>query len=359
MKTVFNKDNQGHLTKNYPIFFGDSLGLLDTVNVTNKRIEALKEQQRSNAWYPTEVSMTQDRQDMINVNRDTADLMVLTISWQHLTDSITGRSIGAMLLPHVTNPEAEVMISEWSNIEFVHGEAYSHIVKQTMSDPDQSLLDTYRDLKILARSKNIIKVFDDLYTMPLDLPLREKKKIMAKALCVINVMELCSFMASFCVTFAIAETGVFQGIAETVSLIAKDELLHGHMSYELIKATRDVDGWEDIYEEIKPEVQEIIKSIVQGELDWNAYLFSEGRKVVGLTEDLLDDTVLYFANTVYKILKLDNPFKVVENNPSKFMEHYLDRSLLQFAPQEIQHGSYRQGAVVDDLGGDLDLDFDV
>ena len=42
-RTVFNENNTGHITKTYPMFFGDSLGLMDTVNVVNKEIESLKE----------------------------------------------------------------------------------------------------------------------------------------------------------------------------------------------------------------------------------------------------------------------------------------------------------------------------
>ena len=41
------------------------------------------------------------------------------------------------------------------------------------------------------------------------------------------------------------------------------------------------------------------------------------------------------------------------------MDKYIDRSLLQFASQEIQHTSYRQGSVVDDLSDDIDLDFEI
>lgn len=128
-RTVFNEKNTGHITKQYPMFFGDSLGLLDTVNIVNKEIEDLKEKQRSFRWYATEINLSQDKQEMLTAPPEIVDLMNKTISWQQFTDSFTGRSIGAMFLPHVTNPQAEVMISEWSNIEFVHGEAYTHIVK--------------------------------------------------------------------------------------------------------------------------------------------------------------------------------------------------------------------------------------
>lgn len=357
MRTVFNEHNTGHITKSYPIFFGESLGLLDTVNIVNEDIESLKEKQRGGKWYPTEIGMSQDRQDMKDAPIGVVDLMNKTISWQHTTDSVAGRSIGAMFLPHVTNPQAEVMISEWSNIEFVHGEAYSHIVKQTRLNPDEAIKETYANIKILNRSKKIIEVFNDLYNMDHKLDLHSKKKIMAKVLCTTMAMECISFMSSFAVTFAIAEKGWFQGIAETVSLICRDELYHTRMSYELIKATRDVDGWQDIYKEIEEDIKEIIVSIVNSEHVWSDYVMSEGRGVQGLTKEMLIDTNLYFANAVFTMLRIENPLRVVKENPCTFMEKYVDRSLLQFAPQEIQHGSYRQGSVVDDLDEDMDLDF--
>lgn len=356
-KTVFNEYNKGHITKHYPMFLGDSLGLMDTVNVTNEAVEALKEKQRGGRWYPTEISMSQDRQDMTIAPKAVVDIMNLAISWQHTQDSVAGRSIGALLLPHVTNPEAEVLIGEWCAIEFVHGEAYIHIVKQTRLNPDDAIKETYKNIRVLNRSKKIIEVFNSLYNMDKNLPYREKQKIIAKVLCTIMAMECISFMSSFAVTFAIAEQGWFQGIGETVSLIARDELYHTRMSYELIKAQKEVDGWQDIYDEIADDVTEIITSITKGEMEWNKYLLSEGRELSNLTLETLEKTNLYFNNAVFTLLELPNPLEVVTENPCKFMEKYVDRSLLQFASQEIQHGSYRQGCIIDDLTDDIDLSF--
>lgn len=358
-RTVFNQNNKGHLTKTYPIFFGGSLGMYDSVNITNKKIEELKELQRSMGWFPTEVSLSQDRSDMKSTSKDTVDLLVKTIMWQSMTDSIASRSIAALMSPHCTNSEADSMIAEWSRMEFTHSEAYLHIIKQVMPNPDETLLEAYRDLKIRARSQVLIEVFDNVYNMDKNTPLEDKKDMMAVLLCTLMFMEGVSFMASFAVTFAIAETGVFQGISETVGMIAKDEITHSLMSYELIKACRDVDGWEDVFKRIKPKVKAIYDSLVKAEEEWTDYLFSDGRSVVGLNGDMLKGCVHHFATTCYNIVGIKAPFEAVEDNPCSYMSNYLDRSLTQYAPQEIQHGAYRQGGVVDDLEDDFDLDFEV
>lgn len=356
-RTVFNQNNTGHITKTYPMFFGDNLGMYDSVNITNKNIEALKELQRSMGWFPTEVSLSQDRSDMKTTSKDTVDLLVKTIMWQSMTDSIASRSISALLMPHVTNSEAESMIAEWARIEYVHAETYLHIIKQTMPNPDGALLEAYRDLKIRARSQVLIDVFDNVYNMDINTPLEEKKELMAILLCTVMFMEGVSFMASFAVTFAIAETDVFQGIAENVGMIAKDEITHSLMSYELIKACRDVDGWGEVFKRVKPRVKAIYDALVKGEEDWTDYLFSDGRSVVGLNASILKGCVHHFAGTCYGIVGIEAPFELVKENPCTYMSNYLDRSLTQYAPQEMQHGSYRQGSIVDDTEDDLDLDF--
>lgn len=222
-RTVFNENNTGHLTKSYPMFLGDSLGINDTVNTVNKKVAELVELQRSLNWHPTtEVNLTQDRMDMLNSSKDVVELMTLTIGWQSMQDSIAGRSIGALLLPHVTNPEAETLISEWNRMECVHSQSYQHIVKQVMPNPDLALIDIYKNKRQLERSSKIIEVFNSLYNMPHDTPAREKKKIIAKVLATIMAMECISFMSSFAVTFAIAETNKFQGVGEIVRLICRD-----------------------------------------------------------------------------------------------------------------------------------------
>ena len=358
-KTVFNSNNKGHITKTYPMFFGDSLGLGDTVNVVNKRLERLKEQQRAKGWFPTEVSLVQDRIDMLKVPKDTADLMVKTILWQSVTDSIASRGIGAMLLPHLTNTEAVAAVAEWNRIEVIHEETYLHIIKQTMPNPDEAILEAYRDINIRKRSEELIRVFDDILNMRNDLPLEEKKEKMAVLLCTLMFMEGVSFMASFAVTFAIAQQKVFQGIAENVTMIMKDELLHSLMSLEMIKACRDVDGWGDIFEKIKPQVKSIYDTLVNAEMEWTNYLFSDGRSVVGLTEDLLKDYVKYTAQTCYNLVGVKYDWDKVEYNPCTYMDKYVDGSSLQNAPQEIQHGNYVQGGIEDDLGEDDDLDFEL
>lgn len=130
------------------------------------------------------------------------------------------------------------------------------------------------------------------------------------------------------------------------------------MAYELIKAQKEVDGWGYIYKEVEKDIAAILFEIVQGELDWTDYLF-EGRSLVGLTADLLKGCTLHYAHIVYSALGITNPFEVVKENPCTYMKKWVDGATMQHAPQEIQHGAYRQGSIDDDVSSIDDLDFEI
>lgn len=160
-------------------------------------------------------------------------------------------------------------------------------------------------------------------------------------------------MGSFSVTFAIAETGIFQGIAQDVKLVCRDELLHCRASYEMIKVLQDDPEWAEAIESCKGEVEQMLNESIEDEQTFSEYLFSEGRSVVGLNQTLYMEYVRFSATTVYKALKID--FKdAIEVDPLPYMKDYIDSSMIQVAAQEIQLTSYNVGVIIDDSTG-LDL----
>lgn len=213
--TVFNAKNQGYVTKKYPLFMGEQLGLFDTVNVAYPAIEKLYQQQLAQVWNEHEVDLTQDRMDMLRVPKETADLMVKTLSWQHLADSVAAKSIAALLIPFCTNSELEGMLTIQSFFEIIHSRTYSHIVKQTFVDPNKMIEQTYNDVGVLLRSEAIVKAFDELESLPKDAPTQRKKEVLLKVLVALFALEGIAFMSSFAVTFAITETDVFSRYRRT------------------------------------------------------------------------------------------------------------------------------------------------
>jgi len=350
-KTVFNAENTGHETGNYPLFFGEQLGFIDTINMPYPVLDTLFQEQLSQIWNEFEIDLSQDRQDMLNAKPEIVDLMVKTILWQHLADSIASRSITGILMEHVTNTDLEAWYNCVSLFETIHARTYSHIIKQTFPDPNQALREGYADLAVVKRSDILKDCFDDLANLPVTASLEQKEEKLYLALIALYCLEGINFMSSFAITFGIAETGIMQGIAQNVSLICRDEMLHARGGAEVLKI--EIKKNPALFERLAPQIKMLFDAVLETEMKWTDYLFSEGRQVVGVNPKLIKEYVNYMAQPVARTLGIEVP--LIEENPLPYMENYIDSSKVQMAAQEIQLTSYLVNSVLapTDMAGRL------
>lgn len=350
-KQIFNKDNTGYLTNEYPIFLGAPLGLFDTVNVAYPELEDLYQLQISQMWNEFEVDLTQDRMDMQRLPKEVVELMTFTISYQYLIDTVAAKSITSHIIQHCTNSEAEGMFTVQALFEVIHARTYSHIVKQTFIDPNTLIKQTYENSEVLKRALSPITVFNDLANLAADADDESKRRAIIKAMAALMSLEAISFMASFAVTFAIAETGAFQGIGKLVGLICRDEILHARMDYAVFKVLMRDEKWKKSFDAIKHQLKDVLDAAVKQENDFADYLFSDGRQIVGLNARLLKEYVQHLSGPIYDIMGFKTSFEKVLVNPLPYMNKHIDSSEIQAAAQEIQITNYRIGAIVDDTEG--------
>ena len=184
-------------------------------------------------------------------------------------------------------------------------------------------------------------------------------------------LERLQFIASFAVTFAIADSGLFQPIGKAVQRIAKDEIeTHAELDKEVIKQEMKTERGKIAYEQTKDELEAALNAIVQQECKWVDFLFSEGRELVGLTPDILKQWIGFNAQFVFDFMDYkpssqtiayvnEGSYRGISGLPSKnplpFMTNWLDMSKNQAAPQEENHGQYKVNAV---HRNDEDEDFD-
>ena len=352
--TVFNQHNDGFKTGEYPIFLGQPLGIFDTINVRYPELEELYQKQLAQIWNEHEVELSQDRMDMATVDQSVVDLMVFTISYQYLVDSVAAKSISSVLLQHCTNSEAEGLLTVQAFFEVIHARTYSHIIKQTFLDPNDMIAQTYANTEVLRRAGMVVEIFEELANLPADASEEEKRQAILLVIAVLMGLEAVSFMGSFLVTFAIAETDVFQGIAKLVGLICRDEVLHARMDYAILSALLKDPLWYASFQAVKSRIVDVFNETRQREHDFADYLFSNGRQMVGLNAPIIKEYVDYLAYPLYGIIGAEAPFAQPKENPCPLMDKYINPAEIQAAAQEIQITSYRVGSVLDDLNT-LDL----
>lgn len=350
----FNAKNTGHLTKTYPLFLGEPLGVVDTVNIQYPQIEELYQKQLGQIWNEFEIDLTQDKMDMLNAPKSTVDLMVKTIMWQTVADSVASRSILETLGKWVSNPELMNLLTIWSFFEVIHARAYSHIIKQTFINPNEMLEQIYGEAEVLQRSEIIVSTFDKMEAMTEEDGIEAVRKQIVLTIVALFALEAIAFMSSFAVTFAITETGIFQGIMKEVKLICRDEVLHTRMDYTILDILKSDPEMVDTIKSCLPEIQNILDSVLQQELNWADYLFSEGRSVVGLNATLLKEYTLHMAKPLYVALGANFTEPSYDKTPLPYMTKYIDPTKMQTAPQELQNDNYLVGAIKDDTD-ELDL----
>ncbi len=352
----FNAENKSYQTANYPLFLGEPLGIVDTINIKYPVLEDLYQKQLAQIWNEFEIDVKQDRMDMLKVPKETTDLMVKTIMWQTVADSVASRSIIETLGDYITNSELMNLATLWSFFEVIHARTYSHIIKQTFTYPNELLEELYKDAGVLQRSEIIVSTFDDMAAMsPERNTEHEIRCQIIRTITALFALEAIAFMSSFAVTFAITETKVFQGIGKLVKLICRDEVLHTRMDYAILDIIKADPTWTQALADTKGDVQRILSSVVEQELNWADYLFSEGRKVVGLNATLLKEYTCWMSKPVFDAMGAEFRWDVPRVNPLPYMEDYTQGSKTQTAPQELQNDSYLVGAIADDTD---DLDFD-
>lgn len=136
-----------------------------------------------------------------------------------------------------------------------------------------------------------------------------------------------------------------------------DEAIHLAATQQMFKIWRD--GRDDLemqqlVEEMKPEIRQIMLDAIEQEKEWAEYLFKDG-SMLGLNKRILIEYLEHIADKRLKALGLQ-PEYGEKKNPIPWINNWLQSDDVQVAPQETEISSYLTGQVdstvdLDDLGG--------
>jgi len=354
---MFNNNNTEWKEGKYSLFLGQEPALYDSINVTHPKLFDLYKRQKAMDWSEDELSLEQSRIDMQSCPEEIKDVMVKNLSLQWEADSIASRSIAPLFAPFVTNSELWAAWLKVSEIEVLHALTYSEIVRQCIPKPEVIFTQIMENEEIVRRLKPVSKAFKELQIEGGLKIIGENigddhsyNKVM-NAVVALYCLERLQFQASFAATFAVVDQGWFLAIGKLIQKIAQDErFIHAEIDEYVIKhelTTERGKQWLETYEDF---VKQMIDSVVQAEYKWAEYLFSEGRKVVGLNENLMKEWVDFNAQDVYNTLGFE--CRKIKTNPLKFMDNWFDLNKTQNAQQEADSANYLLNIIVNDIRED-------
>lgn len=362
---IFNTDKTVEdYQSGQPLFFGKEPGLFDSIHKPYPRIWELYKIMQSLSWDANEFDYSICNIEFKTCPKSVSDMMTTTLAWQWTNDSIAARSVVGTLAPIVTDTSLWAALSSINTSEQIHSETYSEIVRMSFDNPSSVLSDVLRVKETIDRSEAIGAVFSRLYEVSHkyalgQLTAEEIYDDVLLAIVALYLLERIQFMASFSITFTICSTNLFQPIGKAVQKIAQDELeVHAELDKEVIRIERSTDRGAAAIQRLTPRIKQLCDEVVQSELDFADYLFSEGRELVGTNANTVKQFVLYNAREVYKFLGVESDYKFPTKNPMPHVEDWIDISKTQAAPQEQDSNQYKLNSIVrDDNNLTFDADF--
>lgn len=366
-ETLINLNNTGWENGNYPLILGDRLGLHDSINVVHPTLFDLYKRQKEIDWEENEVGLIESKLDMeVNAPKYIKDLMIKNISYQWEFDSIAARSFATLLAPFITNSEFWLAQAKNQEIEGLHALTYSEIIRLCLPKETNLIIENIaRNENISNRFTKVSEVLKDLQFAGADYVtgrIPNDQELFNRVFMGIYAMylsERLQFMSSFATTFVTAEQGYFVGICKLIQKIAMDELTcHAAVLGYVLKTLVEKDPRGQIaVRQCWRELNTLHSDVTNSELAWNKYVFSEGRKSVGLTRELLDEWTYYNSHFAGLPVGITNPSNTPKN-PLPYMKSWLDIDSFQNANQEGDNTNYQKIRTIDDVPSGV-LDFDL
>ena len=359
-KGLFNTEKSDY-TKN-PLFLGEDLGLHDSVNIQYPELEALYRQAVAQNWSDKEFDFSRDAKQFAE-NSVESQMMIDTIATQWEMDSVASRSMLSLLAPFITNTELYELVAFNSYIECVHSGTYSEIVRNAFPDPKAVIDDILSKEDAMTRATLIGQVMEDLYVVGHKFSLGQLTKeevfpTLYKGIVALFLLERGQFVASFAITFALGEAGMFQECAAAIRKVCADEVqIHASADVVMLRELRKMGYWEDYKdnEEFQSSINAFVEEVYQGELLWTEQLFKDRGSLCGLSCQDIKDWVTFNFQIIRQ--ELDLPVEItIKENPLPYMEKWMSLNALQQANQETTSLAYLLDATKDD-SAEAELDF--
>lgn len=364
--STFNRTPNNALLE--PMFFGQNVNVSRFDQQRYPIFEKLTERQLSFFWRPEEIDATQMMDEFNGLTENEKHIFISNLKYQTLLDSVQGRSPNVALLPIVSIPELETWIETWSFSETIHSRSYTHIIRNSFTNPSEILDDIVKNEHIIARAKDIAKYYDDLILniqlyqsqgegkyningFERTINLRELKKSLWLCMNSIYALEAIRFYVSFACSFAFGERELLDANARIIKLISRDESLHMSGTQHIINIWRkgeDDPEMAEIIEDMEEDGRQIFIDTMKQEIEWADYLFSQG-SMLGLNKEILIDYLKYISAQRLTAAGFKVDFNHPTLNPIPWINNWLNSDNVQVAPQEVELTSYLVGQVNSEL----------
>lgn len=291
----------------------------------------LYDQAVANTWFPKEVALKEDLDDLETMTEDEVRAVKFIMSFMNPAELIVNRSITLGIYPYLKSAECHLFLAKWLWEEANHCMTFEYMLETFPFDRDEIYGKHLITESMQAKEKFVERYMMRMTEQSLDIETPEGKRDFIRNLVATNaVMEGVWFYSGFMVMLSFRQRNKLRNFGSLMNWIVRDESLHLKFGMTLLLTVLEENS-ELVTEEFATEIRDLIIKGVDLELAYNEELFPNG--ILGLNADYVNQYVRYVADRRLEELGFEPFYNVT--NPAKWMATSTDvLELVNFFEQQ-------------------------
>ena len=263
--------------------------------------QAFWEQNVKQFWLPEEISVSKDLKNWNELSERERTLYKRVLAGLTLLDTKQGNNGIPSMMSLTENFQRKAVLSFMGTMEEIHAKSYSSIFTTLLSNREiDELFDWIETEETLQRKAELIL---EQYENTKD----EKSLYLSMVTSVF--LESFLFYSGFFYPLFLAGQGKMVASGEIISLILRDESLHG--KYIGLLAQEKYNAFSDeVKKELNEKMYEIFNKLMENEIDYTKLIYAES----GMENEVIN-FLKYNANRALENLGFDNYYEVEPINP--------------------------------------------
>lgn len=263
--------------------------------------QAFWEQNVKQFWLPEEISVSKDLKNWNELSERERTLYKRVLAGLTLLDTKQGNNGIPSMMSLTENFQRKAVLSFMGTMEEIHAKSYSSIFTTLLSNREiDELFDWIETEETLQRKAELIL---EQYENTKD----EKSLYLSMVTSVF--LESFLFYSGFFYTLFLAGQGKMVASGEIISLILRDESLHG--KYIGLLAQEKYNTFSDeVKKELDEKMYEIFNKLMENEMNYTKLIYAES----GMENEVIN-FLKYNANRALENLGFDNYYEVDPINP--------------------------------------------
>ena len=263
--------------------------------------QAFWEQNVKQFWLPEEISVSKDLKNWNELSERERTLYKRVLAGLTLLDTKQGNNGIPSMMSLTENFQRKAVLSFMGTMEEIHAKSYSSIFTTLLSNREiDELFDWIETEETLQRKAELIL---EQYENTKD----EKSLYLSMVTSVF--LESFLFYSGFFYPLFLAGQGKMVASGEIISLILRDESLHG--KYIGLLAQEKYNAFSDeVKKELDEKMYEIFNKLMENEMNYTKLIYAES----GMESEVIN-FLKYNANRALENLGFDNYYEVEPINP--------------------------------------------